>query len=227
LPKEYSSTDAYGFPIGDLEDPKQKGSKNDFSQWLRNPGTQAGGLKSGAAMNCWEAVLTSAYYGKLVDKNQIVALCNKTSGKKEKDRTRAFLNVLGRNVTNPIKENSPPPKPGDIILIDNDKNVGFHVFIAGKEQEVFSRSEGEDVKAAFAFSHDRSDSVRSKVYNPDPFSNGPTFDPFSLNTPCSDSMVHRNLKHIVTYTKDALEGSTKQVAEIRYLSPKVFEKLPK
>ena len=219
LPKPRSSTDSDGYDIDNPKYIEKLGAKNDFAKWLRGESELP---EEGARMNCWEAVFTSAYYGRLVTRDQLVALYGKTVN--EKDPTEALLNQLGRNATRPIDKNSPPPAPGDIILIDNDRIVGFHVFIAGKAGKAGKKRPKRASKHDQAYSHDKSDSLRGVTYKDYSF----TGDHFNLMARGStDSMVHRSRLVLTDYASEAIFAQTKKFAEIRYLSPKIFRELSK
>lgn len=218
-----STIDKDGLPTVKNSDSEE----NDFAKWLR------GGVElpvTGAAMNCWEAVCTAAVLGGLTTRAGLVELFGSTEN--TANPTQVFLNRLGRNTTDPIVDTSPPPRPGDIILIDNDENVGFHVFIAGRKEtaeDLHGDAQGED----FAYSHDKSDSRRSYKYYPNedaPF--GSPFNYYALALDGSgESMVFRNRAHITKYARTGLQhqeyrninNPSDRPVQIRYLSPTIFK----
>ena len=141
--------------------------KTNFARWLR-VGTEL--PDAGARMNCWQAVLTSAYYGGLVTREQLVAMHLPEAGQQGGDRT--LMNNLGREDTDP-EILWRHPQPGDIVMIDTAASVGHHVFIAGINR--------------MAYSHDRTDAARSLVYRTDT-----GYGPMGMATGGSrQSMVYR------------------------------------
>jgi len=220
LPKVKSSCDPDGREIDKPEDRDSLGAENDFAKWLRG---QPELPKQGALMNCWEAVFTSAYYGDLIDKEQLIKLFKGTAN--TADPTKALLNSLGRE-TAALQNKKAKPSPGDIILIDNNRNVGFHVFIAGNVQEEYDLVEEETIDVDYAFSHDRSDANKGFEYAPG-YNSGPMGN-YKFGEGSEESMVYRNREHITSYVTEWLERKTPLgTAEIRYLSPGIFKTLPK
>ena len=221
-----SSNDTDGLPP--LEN--DEGERNDFAVWLSN--NRENLPRRSPQLNCWQAVLVSAHCGGLVTKKQLKALHEQNEGKE--DTNKALLDSLGRDTTRPINESSPPPAPGDIILIDNEENVGFHVFIAGNEKEkwIYNEEKGEEEQQnlGYVYSHDKSDRTRGVVYDSASGYSTPGYSSKGFE----DSMVHRKRMHVVKYAQDSFMTATygpghnkpKSLAEIRYLSPEVFRRLP-
>ena len=163
-------------------------------------------------MNCWQAVLMSAYYGGLVTKEQLVELHEPNAGETNMDKS--LLDKLGRNTTDPIDETSAPPAPGDIILMDHIDDVGFHVFIAGEDDMAYSHDMGGSNKfAADGPSED------GKVYN--------YSDQNASESGARTDMVYMEREKVIRHTRDGYLNLHENDIEIRYLSPSVFKKRPK
>ncbi len=201
LPSIISSTDDDGQGLETPEKIERYGAQNDFAIWLRKSGRRT--LRDRRPkMNCWEAVLMSAYYGGLIEKDGLIALYETT--KFAENPIKELLDQLGRG--NACKRNiTDEPNPGDIILMDTSEHAGFHVLIAGENEMVYS--------------HDKSDKLRTKKYN------HAAFDYYiSASGGSAESMVERNREHVMRYTLDAYVAANKKDLEIRYLPPSVFKR---
>ncbi len=227
LPGERSSTNRQGEDLETRDQREQEGAYNDFSRWLRSADPNATLPDARAAMNCWEAVCTSAYYGGLANKRGLRNLFQRTAD--AENPIEAFLNNFGRGNTGPGDPNTRPPRPGDIILMDNDQHIGFHVFIAGGLGKRFNMSRDVDEDIQYAYSHDRPDRVRRITYleydRMDPFPDSWR----DKGKPSDASMVRRGIDDVIALTHQQYKRSypAGRELQVRYLSPDVFKELPK
>ena len=167
----------------------ERGVENDFAKWLRaGPGA---GLPRGGNMCCWEAVLASGVEGGVLNKKQVETMYQVSPG--GRPDVESLLNHCGYSEARDVDWEKNPPKPGDIIVVDNvrgsSREVGFHVMIAGEDGDVFS--------------HDRSEESRSHV--------GP-------GLPSRDCMVKSSFAKTMQYIENSIMGNEGE-ARVRYLRP--------
>ena len=175
------------------------GLENHYAMWVRG---EIDELPENAVMNCWQATLTSAVMSGVMTRNELEDWYSSIAGSENK--LEALLNHIGYNQAEDVVDwQSSPPQPGDVIVIDNqskassDREIGFHVMIAGEHGMVYS--------------HDRSESERAAALDRN------TADQLFPGDRQSDHMIHTRFDRVMTYMDRAIAGQNGE-PRVRYCS---------